>query len=86
MDVAEQASLVGRREDGRPAELARPADVVDEGRRDQQVGAQPGMDLRELAAEGRDADRVLEQPAGVGVVAVGRRRGTPAKAPPPARA
>ena len=32
VDVPEQASLVGRREDGRPAQLARPADVVDEGR------------------------------------------------------
>ena len=32
------------------------------------------MDLGELAAEGRDADRVLEQPAGIRVVTVGRRR------------
>ena len=32
------------------------------------------MELRRLAAERRDADRVLEQAAGVGVVAVRRRR------------
>ena len=30
VDVAEQAALLRRREDRRPAELARPADVVDE--------------------------------------------------------
>ena len=74
VDVAEQASLVGRREDRRPPELARPADVVDERRGEQQVGAQARMDLGELAAERRDADRVLEQPAGVRVVAVRGRR------------
>ena len=48
--------------------------VVDERRREQQLAAQPRMELRRLAAERRDADRVLEQAAGVGVVVVGRRR------------
>ncbi len=59
---------------GPAAELDRAADVVHECRREQQVGAQPRMELRRLAAERRDADRVLQQPAGVGVVVVGRRR------------
>src|SRR3954462_13695324 len=63
VDVAEQAALLRRREDGRPTELARAADVVDESRGDQQVCAQPRMDLAELAAERRHADRVLEQAA-----------------------
>jgi hypothetical protein len=74
VDVAEQAPLLGRREHGRRAELARAADVVDERRGHQEVGAQPRMDLAELAAERRHADRVLEQAAGVRVVAVRGRR------------
>ena len=52
----------------------RPAEVVEERRREQQVGAQPRMQLRRLAAQRRDADRVLEQAARVGVVPVLRRR------------
>ena len=59
---------------GPRAELERAADVVHERRREQQVAAQPRMQLGGLAAERRDADRVLEQAAGVGVVAVGRGR------------
>ena len=74
MHVAEQASLVGGRERRATAELARPADVVQQRGRQQQVGAQPRMQLRGLAAERRDADGVLEQPARVRVVVVGRRR------------
>ena len=57
--------------EGRPAlELARAADVVEQRGRQQQIGPQPRVQLRRLAAERRDADRVLEQPARVGVVAV----------------
>ena len=74
MDVAEQAALVGRRERRPARQLERPARVVDERRREQQLAAQPRMELRRLAAERRDADRVLEQAAGVGVVVVRRRR------------
>jgi Protein of unknown function (DUF1015) len=74
MDVAEQAPLLGRREHGRPAQLTGTADVVDESSGEQQVGAQARMDLGELAAERADADRVLQQAAGVGVVTVRRCR------------
>jgi uncharacterized protein (DUF1015 family) len=74
VDMAEQASFLGRRKDGRWAELAGAADVVDERGGEQQIRAQPRMDLAELAAERRDPDRVLEQAAGVRVVAVRRRR------------
>ena len=48
-----------------------------------EVGAQPRMELRGLAAERRDADRVLEQPAGVAVVAVAPAAGQ--RAQPPGR-
>ena len=72
--MAEQPALLGRAERRRRAELARPADVVHERRGEQQVGAQARVELRQLVADRRHADRVLEQPAGVRVVAVGRRR------------
>ena len=72
--MAEQATLLGRRERGPARELERPADVVHERGREQQLAAQPRMELGGLAAERRDADGVLEQAAGVGVVVVGRRR------------
>ena len=74
VDVAEQAALLGRPERRPALELARAADVVEERGGEQQVGAQPRVELAGLAAERRDADRVLEQAARVGVVAVRRRR------------
>src|SRR5205085_11379180 len=74
VDVAEEAAFLGRREDRWPAELARPPNVVDEGGGEQQVAAEAGVDLGQLAAEGRYADRVLEQAARVGVMAVRCRR------------
>jgi hypothetical protein len=73
VDVAQQASLIGRREERRPAELLDAADVVDERRGDEQVGRQSRVDLGQLAGERRDADRVLEQAACIRVVAVGCR-------------
>ena len=45
----------------------------------QEVGAQARVELRRLAAERRDPDRVLEQPAGVAVVAVRAGGGKRAK-------
>src|SRR6266581_1829407 len=74
MDVAEQAPLVSRGECRPAAELARPADVVHEGRGEHELAAEPGVKLGRLTAEGGDADRVLEQPACIGMVGVGRRR------------
>ncbi len=72
VDVAEELSLLRRREDRRWPELSRPSDVVDERGCDEEVGTEPRVDLAELAAERCDADCVLEQPAGVRMVAVGR--------------
>jgi uncharacterized protein (DUF1015 family) len=71
VDVAEQLPLLGLREVRSGTELRRAADV----------GAQPRVQLRSLAAERRDADGVLEQSAGVAVVAVRRRRQRAEQAP-----
>ncbi len=74
MHVAEQAALVGRRERRPAGELERPADIVDERGREHELAAQSRMELRRLAAERGDADRVLEQPTCVGVMGVRCRR------------
>src|SRR5204863_2977687 len=71
--VPEQAALVGLSERRAAPELHRPPDVVDERRGEEQVAPQTLMQLRRLAAERRDADGVLEQPAGVGVMSVESR-------------
>ena len=73
--MAEQPALL--RSAGTPgpgSSSTRAADVVQERRREEQVGAQPRMELAQLAADRRDADRVLEQAARVVVVPVGRGR------------
>jgi len=76
VDVAEQPPLGGLPKPGTRGQLDRAPDVVDEGRGDQQIGAQPRVQLAELAADRGDADRVLEQAAGVVVVSVwGGRQG-----------
>ena len=79
--MPEQAALGGLPEPRPGLELDRPADVVQERGGDDEVGAEPRVELAQLAADRRDADRVLEQPAGVGVVGVGRGR---QRAEPPA--
>ena len=66
--MAEQAALLGRAERGASVSSRDPADVVQERGRKQEVGAQARMELGGLAGERRDADGVLEQAAGVGVV------------------
>ena len=61
--------LRGERE--RPVvELVHPPDIVQEGRRDQEVGAEPWMELGHVPARRGHGNRVLEKPAGVGVVPV----------------
>ena len=69
--MAEQPALGGLPESRAGLELDRAADVVQERGGEEQVGAEARMQLAELAADRRDADRVLEQAAGVVVVAVG---------------
>lgn len=74
MDVAEQAPLVGLREQRAAVELPDPADVVQERCGDEQVAAQARMDSRGVPAERGDVDRMLEEPARIAVVTVGRCR------------
>jgi hypothetical protein len=76
VDVAEQPALRGLAETGAGAELRGAADVVEQRGGEEQVAAQPRVELAELAADRRDADGVLEQPAGVVVMPVrcGRQR------------
>ena len=74
VDVAEQAALLGRPEGRAAAQLADAPDVVQQRRGEQQIGAQPRVELRGLARQRRDADRVLEQAARVGVMRLGGRQ------------
>jgi uncharacterized protein (DUF1015 family) len=73
VDVSEQPTLFGGAE-GRPTgELDRTSDVVEQRGGEQEIGAQARMELSDLAADRRHADRVLEEPSGVPVVAVDGR-------------
>ena len=69
--MPEQAALVRGAEDRPAGELEGPAGIVQDGRGQEQVGAQARVQLRRLAAERGHADRVLEEAARVGVMAVG---------------
>ncbi len=80
VDVTEQTAFVGLPE-GRPLrQLARPPDVVEERGCEQEVGAQTGMELRRLTRDRRHADRVLEQSAGVRMMALCGRKPTQRRA------
>ena len=68
MDVTEQPALLGDLEPRARLQLAGTADVVQQRCAEQEIGAQPRMKLHELPADRRDADRVLEQPAGIDVM------------------
>lgn len=71
VDVTEQTPLLGLAEARARPELADAPDVVQERGRQDDVGAKPGVELRRLAAQRRDADGVLEETARVPVMAVG---------------
>jgi hypothetical protein len=72
--VAEEPAFLRGSERRRPSELERPADIVQEGRRHEQVGPKPGMHLGRVATDGRHGNGVLEQPTGVVVVDARARR------------
>ena len=61
--MSEQAPLLGLPERRAAPELDGAPDVVEERRGEEEVVAQARVELRRLAAERRDADRVLEQAA-----------------------
>ena len=75
LDVPEQAALFAAGDLGAVGELAGAAEVVQERGGEQQVAVEAGVQGAELQREGGDGDGVLEQPAEVGVVAGGARRG-----------
>src|SRR5450755_287762 len=81
LDVAEQASLVGEAELGAVGVLLGPAEVVDDGGGEEQVGVELGMQLAEVVGKRGDRDGVLEQAAEVGVMA-GAGAGRPAPGGP----
>src|SRR4029453_11925508 len=62
--------LVGLAEGRAPAELAHAPEIVQQRRRQDDIRTKTLVQLRRLADERRDADRVLEQAAGVGVMRV----------------
>jgi hypothetical protein len=70
MNVPEQAPLVCLAEGRSWGELRDSSEIVEQGSRQQQVRAQPRMQLRRLAADRRHADRVLEQTACVRMMRV----------------
>lgn len=80
VDVAEQPSLGGLAEGGAACELARAADVVQDRRGEEEVGAEARVELGRLPTERRHAHGVLEQAAGVAVVTVGAGGGERAHA------
>jgi hypothetical protein len=59
MDMAKETAFVGLPERRAGRQLDRPADVVEDCRGEEQVRAQSGMQLSDLAADGCNADRVL---------------------------
>jgi uncharacterized protein (DUF1015 family) len=71
MHVAEQLAVLGRAERRPGAQFDRATDVVDERGSEQQVRTQARMQLRQLAADRRNANRVLEQAAGVRMMPFG---------------
>src|SRR5437867_13019485 len=66
--VTEQAALLGRRERRPARELDRASGIVEQRSGDQELASQARVKLGGLTAERRDADCVLEQPAGVRMV------------------
>ncbi len=79
VDVTEQAAFVGLPERRAARELSSSADVVEERRGEKEIGAQPRMELRRLATQCRDSDRVLEEASRVAVMSVASRCGESAQ-------
>src|SRR4051812_39952866 len=72
--VADQPPLLAQSDLSAELELAGLADVVRQRGAEEQVGVESGMDEAQLMRQRCDADRVLEQPAEVRVVAGARTR------------
>ena len=72
--MPQEPPLLGRAEGRAAGELDGAPDVVEQRRREQQVGAEPRMELGDLAADRRHADGVLQQAARIAVMPFDRRR------------
>jgi hypothetical protein len=70
MHVAEELSLVRRQEERAAVELEKAADVVEKRGGHDQVASQALVELGDVAADGRDGNRMFEEAAGVGVMRV----------------
>src|SRR5207245_6323649 len=81
VDVAQQTPFGCGLERRSWRELQRPPDIVEERCGDEEVRAKPWVELAKLTADRGDADGVLEQAAGVGVMALRRRREQPEPVP-----
>jgi uncharacterized protein (DUF1015 family) len=82
VDVSKEATLLGRSKRGAASELSYAPHIVQERSSEQEVVAETWVELGGLAAERRDADRVLEQSAGIAVMPIcARRRERPERAP-----
>ena len=73
VDMAEEGTLDRRPVERAAVELDRSARVVEDRSGDEEVPPKAAVELGCLAAEGRDGDGVLEEPARVAVVGVGCR-------------
>jgi hypothetical protein len=60
VDVPQEATLLGLPEHRRRAQLKRTAEVMEQRTREQEVGAQTGVQLCGLAGDRGDSDGVLE--------------------------
>jgi len=60
MDMAEKLPLGGREKERTAIELAHPAGVVEEGRREEEVGTQARVYLGRFTAKAGDRHRVLK--------------------------
>ena len=79
MHVSEETALVRLPERRSGGAFRCAADVMKERRREHEIAAKPRMELRGLATDGCDADRMLEQAACVDMMGLGRRQ--PAECP-----
>ncbi len=73
VDVTEERTLGGREEERAAVELPGASEVVEKRSRQEDVRPEARVELGDLPAQGGDADRVGEKPAGPRVVTPGRR-------------
>ena len=73
--MSEEPTLLRLTERWAGSELVDAADVVQKRCAEQEIVSEARVKLRSLATQGRDADRVFEQPSRIPVMPVGSGRG-----------